>query len=203
MRRPHGFLEFTERQGFHCLYLVTTESGAPVKVGIAVDPAQRLASIQSSNFIPLRLHRFWWLPGRLISARIETAFKRHFGARCIRGEWFDVSLSAAEEFIAEATRNLGTWGVTEGDVVGLMDHYARRRFSVPAEAPSPLRGVPESVETNSQEWRVGLRENRCRRSEPPVRGDGGDSRRSGRRSRRDFLFDLPSHRAVREIKVMP
>jgi hypothetical protein len=169
-------------------------------VGIAVDPAQRFASIQSSNFIPLRLHRFWWLPGRLISARIETEFKQHFVDRRIRGEWFDMSLSAAEEFTAEATRKLGTWGVTEGDVVGLMDHYARRRFSVPAEAPSPLRGVPETVETNSQEWRVGLSEDRCRRPEPRAQGDSG---RSGRRSRRDFLFDLPSHRAVREIKVMP
>jgi hypothetical protein len=29
----------------------------------------------------------------------------------------------------------------EKEVVGLMDHYARSKLSVPPDAPSPLRGV--------------------------------------------------------------
>ena len=141
MRRPHGFRAFTDKQGFHSLYLITTEDAVPVKVGIATDPAHRFASIQSCNFVLLRLHRFWWLPGRQISARIESGFKKHFSARCVRGEWFDVPLSKAEEFVEAAIRDIGTWGVVEKEVVGLMDHYARSKLSVPPDAPSPLRGV--------------------------------------------------------------
>jgi Meiotically up-regulated gene 113 len=145
MRRPQGFHALTEKQGFHSLYLITTEDAVPVKVGIAVDPTHRFGCIQSSNFTLLRLHRFWWLPGRQISVKIESGFKEHFSARCVRGEWFDVPLSEAEEFVEAAIRTIGTWGVAETEVVDLMDHYARRKFSVPPEAPSPLRGAAAYV----------------------------------------------------------
>ncbi|MEI6203549.1 MAG: GIY-YIG nuclease family protein [Enhydrobacter sp.] len=116
-----------------------------MKVGIASDPAHRFASIQSCNFVLLRLHRFWWLPGRQISARIESGFKKHFSARCVRGEWFDVPLLEAEQFVEAAIRDIGTWGVVEKEVVGLMDHYARHKLSIAPEAPSPLRGVSSAA----------------------------------------------------------
>jgi len=145
MRRPHGFRRFTKKQAFHSLYLVTTESGTPVKVGIAANPHARFASHQSSNFVPLRLHRFWWVAGRQISVRIESNFKEHFGDRCIRGEWFDVALPEAVAFIEATVRAIGTWGVAEDEVVRLMDHQARRRLSMPAEGPSPLRGAPPEL----------------------------------------------------------
>lgn len=142
MRRPHGFRRFTKRQAFHSLYLVTTESSNPVKVGIAADPSHRFASIQSSNFVRLRLHRVWWLAGRQISGRIEKDFKAHFGTRCVRGEWFEVGLVEAESFIDAAVRAIGTWGVEEEQVVRLMDHYARQDPLRPPGGPSPLRGAP-------------------------------------------------------------
>jgi len=50
-------------------------------------------------------------------------------------------LPEAEEFVEAAIRDIGTWGVVEKEVVGLMDHYARSKLSVPPDAPSPLRGV--------------------------------------------------------------
>ena len=112
MRRPHGFRRFTKKQEFHSLYLVTTESATPVKVGIAANPHARFASHQSSNFVQLRLHRFWWVAGRQISVRIEGDFKEHFSGRCIRGEWFDVPLPEAVAFIEAGVRAIGTWGVT-------------------------------------------------------------------------------------------
>lgn len=142
MRRPHGFRRFTNKQAFHSLYLVTTESGTPVKVGIAADPAHRFSSIQCSNFIRLRLHRVWWLAGRQISGRIEKDFKARFGALCVRGEWFEVGLAEAEAFIDAAVRAIGTWGVPEEQVVRLMDHYARQDPTRPPGGPSPLRGAP-------------------------------------------------------------
>ncbi|WP_425067850.1 GIY-YIG nuclease family protein [Reyranella sp.] len=145
MRRPHGFRRFTKKQAFHSLYLVTTESGTPVKVGIASNPHARFNAHQSSNFVPLRLHRFWWVAGRQISVRIEDDFKEHFGARCVRGEWFEVALPEAEAFIEAAVRTIGTWGVEEDQVIRLMDHYARQELSMPPDAPSPLRAAPPEL----------------------------------------------------------
>lgn len=127
MRRPQGFCEFISKKGFHSLYLVTTETDAPIKVGIAEDPVKRLGDLQTANFHKLHLHRFWWLPGRLISERIERAFKDHFSARRIRGEWFDLLLPEAEAFVEAAIRSLGTWGVRDVDVVEFMEHSERRR----------------------------------------------------------------------------
>lgn len=142
MRRPQGFRKFASRQGFHSLYLITTETSTPVKVGIAADPANRLSNIQTSNFNLLHLHRVWWLAGPQISARIEAEFKTYFNQRCVRGEWFDVPLPEAEVFVDSAVRSIGTWSAPEAQVVGLMDHYARQRLSMPPDAPSPLRGAP-------------------------------------------------------------
>ena len=141
MRRPHGFEQFIEKQGFHAIYLVTSDHSA-FKVGIAEDPISRLGQLQTANFLPLRLHRFWWLPGPAISRRIESAFKEHFAAWNIRGEWFDFPMAEAEAFIEGSIRTLGTWGITDAEMIELMDHFARRKYSLPPEAPSPLRGMP-------------------------------------------------------------
>jgi hypothetical protein len=140
--RPWGFAKFTKREGFHSLYLITTETDAPVKVGIAADPRSRFGDIQSAHFVVLRLHRAWWLPGRPISKRIEDEFKEHFKAYNVRGEWFDMPLAEAEAFIQAGIAKLRTWGAAEIDVVELMDHRARQHFPLPPDAPSPLRGMP-------------------------------------------------------------
>jgi predicted GIY-YIG superfamily endonuclease len=128
MLRPMGFEEFISRQGFHTVYLVTPEiGGSPVKVGVASDPYSRLSSHQSSNFISLRLHRFWWVAGRQIAIRVEAAFKEHHRRQCVRGEWFDLPLPEAEAFIEGMFSGLGTWGVSEVDVMELFEHNMRRR----------------------------------------------------------------------------
>jgi hypothetical protein len=153
MKRPRGFRAFTKKQEFHSLYLVTTESGAPVKVGIATNPHARFSAIQTSHFVSLRLHRFWWLAGRQISIRIESDFKEHFRDRCIRGEWFDVTLLEAVAFVEAAVRAIGTWGVEEDQVIRLMDHYARQDLSMPPDAPSPLRAAPPELNGPAQRGR--------------------------------------------------
>ncbi len=139
--RPRGFQEFINKKGFHSLYLVTTDTDNPVKVGIAKNPEKRMADIQTSNFVSLRMHRFWWMPGKPVTARIECAFKCHFQPQNVRGEWFDLSLSTAEAFIETSIRCLGTWGVRQSDLVGYMDHQDRQKYGVPLDAPTPLRGV--------------------------------------------------------------
>lgn len=137
---PYGFRKFVRRQGFHSLYLVTTEEDNPVKVGIATDPMGRFAALQNATFAPLRMHRFWWMPGKRITARIESAFKERFRPRNVRGEWFDLSLQTAEAFIEDTIGSLGTWGVRQSDLVGFMDQREREKYALPSDAPTPLRG---------------------------------------------------------------
>jgi hypothetical protein len=139
--RPHGFQEFIKKQGFHSLYLVTTDTNSPVKVGIAANPVHRLGDLQSANFVELHIYRYWWMPGRRITARIESAFKDHFRSRNVRGEWFDLPLPTAEAFIETSIRSLGTWGVRQYDLVEFMDHRERQKYHLPPDAPTPLRGV--------------------------------------------------------------
>ena len=141
LARPHGFQEFIRKQGFHSLYLMTTEADNPVKVGIATDPVDRLAALQSANFVSLRIHRFWWMPGRQITARIESAFKDHFQSVNVRGEWFDLPLPTAEVFIEASISCHGTWGVRQSELVGFMDHRERQKYGIPPDAPTPLRSA--------------------------------------------------------------
>ena len=141
LSRPHGFQEFIRKQGFHSLYLVTTDTDSPVKVGIAEDPVKRLGDLQTANFVPLRMHRFWWMPGKRITARVESAFKERFQSMNVRGEWFDLPLQTAETFVEDAISSLGTWGVRQSDLVGFMDQREREKYALPSAAPTPLRGV--------------------------------------------------------------
>ena len=128
MARPMGFEEFVARQGFHTVYLVIPEAdGIPVKVGIAANPFDRFSSHQVSNFIPLKLHRFWWVAGRRIALRIETAFKDHHRQQCVRGEWFSLSLAEAEASIEAAISRLGTWGVSDDEMLELFEQHILRR----------------------------------------------------------------------------
>lgn len=120
-----GFDDFVKRQGFHTIYLVTTETGEPIKVGVAADPFSRFSGHQSSNFVELRLRRFWWMAGRQIALRVEKGFKEHFQRQCVRGEWFDLELPIAEAFIEGMIRGLGTWGVSHEDVIELFEHHVR------------------------------------------------------------------------------
>ena len=78
IRRPSGFERFIKQQGFHGIYLITTEHDSPVKVEITEDPVSRFNHLQAANFVLLRFHRFWGLPGRPVSKKIEAEFKSHF-----------------------------------------------------------------------------------------------------------------------------
>lgn len=131
IRRPWGFERFIKQQGFHGIYLVTTERGAPVKVGITENPVSRFGQLQSDNFVLLRFHRFWWLPGRPVSKKIESEFKSHFEPQNIRGEWFDTPLDEAEALIEDSVRRIGTWAIKQVHMLELMEDRERRRFSLP------------------------------------------------------------------------
>ncbi len=164
VRRPWGFTKFVRRQGFHGIYLVTTEADNPVKVGITSDPVDRLTDLQVANFNRLRMHRFWWLPGRRISGRVERAFKNHFAAQIVRGEWFDLPLSDAETFIEDTIRKLGSWAIKQVHMIELMEHRQRRRLRLPAEAPSAIErtGKSERARLSGRECHLSCRQSSAR-----------------------------------------
>jgi hypothetical protein len=145
--RPPGFKNYVAQQGFHTVYLVTTARSCPTKVGIARDPVRRLGGLQAGHFDQLSFHRFWWLPGRPIAARIERQFKEHFAAMAVRGEWFDVAPPKAEAFIVEAIRSNGTWGIDQEEMAKLMKQWELHQLerSLSRISPSSLLGWPQQV----------------------------------------------------------
>jgi hypothetical protein len=141
-QRPHGFKRYIAEQGFHTVYLVTTTRKRPVKVGIAGDPVQRLASLQAGHFERLDFHRFWWVAGRPIAARVERAFKVRFAPAVVRGEWFDIAPSRAEEYIIDALHSIGSWGVDQEEMAKLMAQWETHQSdrSLARISPAALLG---------------------------------------------------------------
>ena len=76
------------------VYFIRAESG-PIKIGIALDPAERLAGLQISHFEKLSL--LTTAPGGI---RLETKLHHRFAHLRIRGEWF----RPAPELLAEIAR---------------------------------------------------------------------------------------------------
>lgn len=64
---------------------------APSKVGIAVDPPKRLASLQTAHFQRLKLAGGWATPDRECARALEEAFHHTQRKARLSGEWFDLS----------------------------------------------------------------------------------------------------------------
>lgn len=117
--RPRGFTAYTQANAFHSVYLVTPDNGGqgPVKIGIADDPLKRFSSIQTSVWIDLRLHHWWWMAGKRLSERVEKAFIETHKDRHIRGEWFQMPPDEARGCAAEIVKQLCNWASTEGQMI--------------------------------------------------------------------------------------
>lgn len=145
-QRPHGFKHYIFEQGFHTIYLVTTTKKRPMKVGIARDPVRRLSCMQAGHFEQLDFHRFWWVPGRPIAARVERAFKENFAPAVVRGEWFDISPSRAESFIVESIRASRTWGIDQDEMAELMKQWELHRLERSLAQISPARLLDRALQ---------------------------------------------------------
>ncbi|MEZ5769942.1 MAG: hypothetical protein R3D80_21545 [Paracoccaceae bacterium] len=69
---------------------------------------RRIATIRPARFDELAFHRFWWLPGIAVVARIEAGFKSGFADCNIRGEWFDMSPEQAERRVRPRLNGLAS-----------------------------------------------------------------------------------------------
>lgn len=78
---------------------------APSKVGIASDPAQRMAALQTGHFRKLILGGSWACPDRETARALEAAFHHTQSKSRLIGEWFAVSPVVAMTIL---TIGLGT-----------------------------------------------------------------------------------------------
>jgi hypothetical protein len=140
-KRAWGFRDYVKSHGFYAIYLLTPTRGWPLKVGISEDPRYRLQGLQNAHYEELTFHRFWWLPGVAMAARIEAAFKADFASSNIRGEWFRLNPNEAEAYIEAAIATLGIWSLNQQQMEWLHDRWARREYGLGPDGPSPLRGA--------------------------------------------------------------
>lgn len=101
------------------VYFLQSELGGPVKIGWAVDPKRRLATLQTANPFLLRLHAA--VPGGL---ELEAQTQEALVDSSFRGEWFAAS-EEVELMRVQLVRELGSrWD---------------RKIHVSAKAISPRR----------------------------------------------------------------
>lgn len=80
------------------VYVIALAKCGPCKIGISTSPNKRLASLQTAHYETLEIHSLWAsdkLNPRQVERRVHTILRY---AR-LRGEWFSVSVSQAEEVL--------------------------------------------------------------------------------------------------------
>lgn len=77
------------------LYLISEGPDGPIKIGHSVAPDARLATLQTGNARPLRIHASYMLM-RDDAIFAEECLHQELEERALVGEWFDLS----EDFIS-------------------------------------------------------------------------------------------------------
>jgi hypothetical protein len=94
------------------IYIVTTDSLYPCKIGISQNPGKRLASLQTSHWRLLQISDYRWCESKSEARKIERLTHKHFkeNNKLLHGEWFDTRPK-------EAAEALDWVGVAEGIAV--------------------------------------------------------------------------------------
>jgi hypothetical protein len=88
------------------IYVIGPDSGFPCKIGIAMDTAKRLASLQTAHWENLYLYEAFPMVNKGRSYKIERIIHRRLKDHCIRGEWFNLLVSDASKAIKELLEEL-------------------------------------------------------------------------------------------------
>jgi T5orf172 domain len=85
------------------VYVIGSIIPACVKIGIAGNPARRLAELQTGNPDFLFLYRVFWVDTFDIAERVERLTHRSIGLkwRRLAGEWFECPVTIAHEEIVQ------------------------------------------------------------------------------------------------------
>jgi hypothetical protein len=125
-------------QGQKLIYFIQAKDGGPVKIGIAVDPGQRMRHLQNAN--SLKLNYLWLLPG---DERAERKLHHRFRRDHLRGEWFFPSddlleychqknpKKGSDAFLAYLLQQAWEKGYKSGhDIHGEIGDHVDRKLSV-------------------------------------------------------------------------
>lgn len=82
------------------LYLISESPAGPVKVGVSVNPASRLSSLQTGNPRPLKVLASYRFPVSEVY-EVEKMFHFDFIHSAILGEWFDLSEALVLDCMAD------------------------------------------------------------------------------------------------------
>lgn len=77
-----------------CVYVIAVVSGpgqtAAVKIGVAANPAARLAQLRTGSPFEMELVCCFTLPDRQIAMHVEGTFHHAYAHKRLKGEWFDL-----------------------------------------------------------------------------------------------------------------
>jgi len=120
------------------VYVIAAADGT-VKIGQTTSPRARLATLQTSSPVALRMH--YLLATDQNPAVIEAAAHRALAAHRCAGEWFDVSAETAQRVIDQAAAMLAGTPVAHTDSARLAGAVADGRISM--DAPGPRWWLPD------------------------------------------------------------
>lgn len=131
-RYDHGLLHYLKQNRYSAVYVVGHEDGPPhpVKIGIAEDLKSRMGSIQTGNWLPLKLFGHWWTAGTPLSRRVEKACHEFFieAGRQVRGEWFDVRPEVAVKAIENMAASLKIELMTQDHMIARTKRNAGKGY---------------------------------------------------------------------------
>jgi hypothetical protein len=100
-----------KREGLpYCgVYVISTDSLTPCKVGVSVNPSKRLATLQTSHWRELQVSEYRWCETVADAGRVEKEAHNILRAngKALLGEWFDVRPTEAVEIIEWAALTVG------------------------------------------------------------------------------------------------
>ena len=97
-----------KRNGYpYCgVYVISTDSLIPCKIGISVNPIKRLMSLQTAHWRPLQISGYRWCAHQSDALKVEQ--KAHMilreDGKELLGEWFDIRPSQAVDVIEWASK---------------------------------------------------------------------------------------------------
>lgn len=88
-----------KERGRLCVYVIAPGPEGPTKIGYANDLVARLVTIQSGNWVKLRVYSTTWCVGPPVAKRLEEVVHSRLIDKSMLGEWFDIDPASAIEIV--------------------------------------------------------------------------------------------------------
>jgi hypothetical protein len=100
------------------VYLMRIEGG-PSKIGLSLDPENRMRQLQTGMPFKLHLVHVVWCDSLVDAVKTEQEWHLILTLWHIRGEWFDLSEAEIQDFVNQETPLIATLWADERRALGL------------------------------------------------------------------------------------